>query len=61
MRSLTLLGVSAGQDAAAKNCKKIKDKKKRKKCLAQAASGGSATCTPACGGKQCGDDGCAGS
>ena len=34
--SLGLLGWTAGHDAAAKSCKQIKDKKKRKKCFANA-------------------------
>ena len=34
--SVGLLGWTAEQSAAAKNCKKIKDKKKRKKCFAKA-------------------------
>jgi hypothetical protein len=42
-------------DAAAKNCKKIKNKKKRKACLAKARG-----CTPNCDRKICGDDGCGG-
>jgi hypothetical protein len=36
--TLGLVGWTAGHDAAAKSCKKIKDKKKRKKCLAKATS-----------------------
>jgi hypothetical protein len=32
-----LLSLTAAQDAAAKNCKKIKNKKRRKKCLANQA------------------------
>jgi hypothetical protein len=53
--------------ASAKTCKKIKDKKKRKKCLAKAKDTppGSTpdttpVCTPSCAGKVCGDDGCGG-
>jgi len=34
--SLGLLGWTAGHEAAAKSCKQIKDKKKRKKCFAKA-------------------------
>jgi hypothetical protein len=33
--SFTLLGVATGQEAHAKNCKKIENKKKREKCLAK--------------------------
>ena len=53
--SLGLLGWSAAEDATAKECKKIKDKKKRKKCLKKAAA-----CRPNCAGRVCGDDGCGG-
>jgi hypothetical protein len=52
---LGLLGLATAQNAEAKNCKKIKNKNKRKKCLKQAR------CIPTCAGKQCGDDGCGGS
>jgi hypothetical protein len=52
--ALGLFGAQAEQTAA-KNCRKIKDKKKRKKCLAKAKP-----CTPMCAGKICGDDGCGG-
>jgi hypothetical protein len=44
------------EEAAAKTCKKIKNKKKRKKCIAKAKA-----CVPSCAGKLCGDDGCGGS
>jgi hypothetical protein len=49
------------EEAAAKNlkCKRIKNKKKRKKCLARARA--IPTCTRNCAGKVCGDDGCGGS
>jgi hypothetical protein len=53
--SLGFLGASV-EETAAKNCKKIKNKKKRKKCLAKANG-----CTPNCDRKICGDDGCGGS
>ena len=56
--SLGLLG-SRAEEAAAKNCRKIKNRKKRKKCLKKAKS--TQSCTPSCGGKACGDDGCGGS
>jgi hypothetical protein len=62
-RALTgLLGGTVGlfaawaDEAAAKNCKKIRNKKKRKRCLARARG-----CVSTCAGKRCGDDGCAGS
>ena len=52
---VSLLRGEAWQAAhAAKNCKKIKNKKKRKKCLAKAGM-------PNCDRKLCGDDGCGGS
>jgi hypothetical protein len=61
---LALLAWSGAQDAAAKSCRKIKDKKKRKKCLAQAVPPPPVppptVCTPTCAGKVCGDDGCGG-
>src|SRR5688500_6787932 len=44
--TLGLLGVTAVPDAAAKNCKKVKDKKKRKKCSAKATG---ATAQPPAG------------
>jgi hypothetical protein len=50
-------GMGVAADAprvAARNCKKIKNKKRRKKCLAKA-------CTPNCDRTICGDDGCGGS
>ena len=47
-------------EATAKNCKKLKNKKKRKKCLAKTLPS-SPTCTPNCDRKVCGDDGCGGS
>ncbi len=53
--SLGLLGIVA-EEAAAKNCKKIKNKQKRKKCLAKAT-----LCVPSCAFAFCGDDGCGGS
>src|SRR4051812_33305373 len=59
--SLGLLGLSTVPDAQAKNCKKIKHKQKRKKCLAQAKSDIGTPCIPSCERKICGDDGCAGS
>jgi hypothetical protein len=46
---------SEADEAVAKNCKKIKNKTKRKKCLAKAKQ-----CVPNCAGKVCGDDGCGG-
>src|SRR5688500_1384791 len=52
-----LLGVSTLQEADAKNCKRIDNKKKRKKCLARARR---TECIPACDGKQCGANGCGG-
>jgi hypothetical protein len=52
--ALGLFGVLA-DETAAKNCKKIRNKKKRKKCLAKAK------CVPRCAGKVCGPDGCGGS
>jgi len=51
--TLGLFGAQA-EETAAKNCKKIKNKAKRKKCLAKAR------CVPSCAGKVCGDDGCGG-
>ena len=54
--SLGLLGDWA-EETAAKNCKKIKNKQKRKKCLAKARTP-TPTCTRSCAGKTCGDDGC---
>jgi hypothetical protein len=61
--SLGLFTRSAVEDASAKNCKKITNKKKRKKCLAKAKSTPTPTapCTRNCAGKTCGDDGCGGS
>jgi hypothetical protein len=56
--TLGLFGASV-EEAAAKNCKKIKNKQKRKKCLAKAKP--SPPCTRNCAGKTCGDDGCGGS
>jgi hypothetical protein len=56
--SLGFLGAQA-EETAAKNCKKIKNKKKRKKCLAKAKM--TPSCTRNCAGKSCGDDGCGGS
>jgi hypothetical protein len=52
--ALGLFGASV-EETAAKKCKKIKNKKKRKKCLAKAKP-----CVPTCAGKLCGDDGCGG-
>ena len=40
------------EESAARTCKKIRNKAKRKKCLARA------TCVPSCAGKACGSDGC---
>jgi hypothetical protein len=65
-RRTTLAGLLSGMfglfgawtdEATAKNCKKIKNKKKRKKCLKKKAK----PCVPDCAGKVCGDDGCGGS
>lgn len=62
--SVGMLGWVDAQDAAAKNCKKIKNKKKRKKCLAKAkaATCGSVTCAEGqvcCPDKRCGRTCCA--
>jgi hypothetical protein len=55
------LGLSGvwSEEATAKPCKKIKNKKKRKKCLSKAKT--TPGCTRNCAGKTCGDDGCGGS
>lgn len=58
--TLGVLGRANTQDAAAKNCRKIKDKKKRKKCLARAGTLPT-PCVPNCTQRICGDDGCGGS
>jgi hypothetical protein len=63
-RALTgLLGATLGlsgpwAEAGAKNCKKFKNKKKRKKCMAKAKA---TLCLPSCAFAFCGDDGCGGS
>jgi hypothetical protein len=41
-------------EATARNCKKLKNRAKRKKCLARTR------CLPSCAGKACGPDGCDG-
>jgi len=47
-----VLGLTAAEDAAARNCRKIKNKKRRKRCLANAA-------TPPCAAEsQCGEGCC---
>jgi hypothetical protein len=48
-----LLSLAAAQDASAKNCRKIKNKKRRKKCLAKAE-----TCATPCGSGCCEADAC---
>src|SRR5687768_15325565 len=49
---------SQTEQAAAKNCKKIKNKQKRKKCLAKAKTRSpTPACTPQCADKHCGRDG----
>ena len=59
--TLGLFG-TAVEEATAKNCKKIKNKKKRKKCLARTKMAPTTpTCIRDCAGKTCGDDGCGGS
>lgn len=52
-----LVGLAAAQDAAAKNCRKIKNKKRRKKCLANQKP---PTCaaTSRCGDGCCSADSC---
>jgi hypothetical protein len=52
--TLALVGARA-EETAARNCKKIKNKRKRKKCRAKGKR-----CAPRCAGKECGDDGCGG-
>jgi hypothetical protein len=48
-----LLSLAAAEDAAARNCKKIKNKKKRRKCRAKAE-----TCATPCGSGCCSADAC---
>lgn len=52
--ALSLLGLADAQDVGAKNCKKIKDKKKRKRCLAK---GNDTTNQPTDGGSPTGGGG----
>jgi hypothetical protein len=70
--ALGLAGWPHADDAAAHNtlkkCKKIEDKKKRKACIKKAKKHNAThtitpitTCTPTCGGRTCGDNGCGGS
>jgi hypothetical protein len=61
---------NAAAHDALKKCKKLKDKAKKKKCVKKAKAHNAThttaalpppRCTPACAGKDCGPDGCAGS
>ena len=62
LSALSVLGLSDAQHATAKDCKKIKDKKKRKKCLNKAQQDDNTPpCVPTCAAANaCGSNGCGG-